>query len=110
MGMLGGLQALGRTPHTLYGAAGRFTRALSHRISAISKWVRYCQQSFALAVSALLVIDGQLTAGAMIAANVLQQASAGCWSTRCGPLSNGGWRKSRKQQNVMCKHQKPRAY
>ena len=39
-----------------------------------------------------------------------QQASAGCWSTRCGPLSNGGWRKSRKQQNViLCKHQKPRA-
>ena len=28
----------------------------------------------------------------------------------CAPLSNGGWRKSRKQQNViLCKYQKPRA-
>ena len=31
-----------------------------------------------------------------------------CIRDSCGPLSNGGWRKSRQQQNViLCKHQKP---
>ena len=45
--------------------------SLTHRITAVSKFIRYTQQSFALGVGALLVIDGQLTPGAMIAANVL---------------------------------------
>lgn len=47
------------------------SQALSHRLSAWSKWVRYSQQSLALGAGALLVIDGQLSPGAMIAANVL---------------------------------------
>lgn len=42
-----------------------------HRVMAFSKWLRYSAQSLSLGVGALLVIDGQLTAGAMIAANVL---------------------------------------
>lgn len=44
---------------------------LTHRVTAWSKSVRYAQQSLSLAVGALLVIDGQLSAGAMIAGNVL---------------------------------------
>lgn len=38
---------------------------------ALSKFTRQAQQSLILGLGALLVIDGQLTAGAMIAANVL---------------------------------------
>ena len=47
------------------------SQALSHRLTAWSKFLRYSQQSLALGAGALLVIDGQLSAGAMIAANVL---------------------------------------
>lgn len=46
-------------------------QALTHRISAWSKLIRYSQQSLALGIGALLVIDGQLSPGGMIAANVL---------------------------------------
>ena len=46
-------------------------QALTHRITAWSKFVRYAQQSLALGLGALLVIDGQLSPGGMIAANVL---------------------------------------
>ena len=46
-------------------------QALSHRITAWSKFIRYTQQSLALGIGALLVIDGQLSPGGMIAANVL---------------------------------------
>jgi len=47
------------------------SQAMGHKITAISKWVRYVQQSLALGAGALLVIDGQLSPGGMIAANVL---------------------------------------
>ena len=47
------------------------SQAMSHKITALSKWVRYVQQSLALGAGALLVIDGQLSPGGMIAANVL---------------------------------------
>lgn len=46
-------------------------QALTHRITAWSKFIRYTQQSLSLGAGALLVIDGQLSPGAMIAANVL---------------------------------------
>lgn len=71
MGMLAGLRERWAQRHAVYMARQGSAQALTHRISAISKWVRYCQQSFALAAGALLVIDGSLTAGGMIAANVL---------------------------------------
>lgn len=45
--------------------------ALSHRITAWSKFIRYTQQSLGLAAGALLVIDGQISPGEMIATNVL---------------------------------------
>lgn len=44
---------------------------LGQRLGAVSKFTRQAQQSLILGLGALLVIDGQLTAGAMIAANVL---------------------------------------
>lgn len=45
--------------------------AQGQRLAAISKFIRQAQQSLILGLGALLVIDGELTAGAMIAANVL---------------------------------------
>jgi ATP-binding cassette, subfamily C, bacterial exporter for protease/lipase len=44
---------------------------LSQAAAAGSKWLRYAHQSMGLAAGAYLVIQGELTAGAMIAANVL---------------------------------------
>ena len=46
-------------------------QGLTHRVTAWSKYVRYAQQTASLAVGAILVIHGELTPGAMIAANVL---------------------------------------
>ena len=71
MGMLGSLrqhwaQRHARTMHT-----NEQSQGAAHRISAVSKFVRYTQQSLSLGAGALLVIDGQLSPGAMIAANVL---------------------------------------
>ena len=44
---------------------------VASRVTAWSKFVRYSQQSLALGGGALLVIHGELSPGAMIAANVL---------------------------------------
>lgn len=44
---------------------------LTHRIHALSKFIRYAQQSLVLGAGALLVIHGELTAGAMVASNAL---------------------------------------
>lgn len=46
-------------------------QGLTHRITAWSKFVRYSQQTASLAVGAILVLQGELNPGAMIAANVL---------------------------------------
>jgi len=51
--------------------AGTASQGQTHRITAVSKFIRYTQQSLSLGAGALLVIDGQLSPGAMIAANVL---------------------------------------
>jgi ATP-binding cassette, subfamily C, bacterial exporter for protease/lipase len=58
-----------------------------HQQQAIAKFIRYCMQSLTLGAAALLVIDGQLSIGAMIAANVLMARSlqpldllVGSWS------------------------------
>ena len=71
MGMVGHLyrkwaernvRAMGATLHA---------QAVTGRVVAWSKFVRYTQQSLALGGGALLVIQGELSPGAMIAANVL---------------------------------------
>jgi ATP-binding cassette subfamily C exporter for protease/lipase len=46
-------------------------QAVAGRVVAWSKFIRYTQQSLALGGGALLVIQGELSPGAMIAANVL---------------------------------------
>jgi ATP-binding cassette subfamily C exporter for protease/lipase len=74
------LESMGMLPNLKDHWARRHAQALhkaeqaqgvTHRVTAISKFVRYTQQSLSLGAGALLVIDGQLTPGAMIAANVL---------------------------------------
>jgi len=71
MGMLGSLygrwQVKQRQALVLAGQAQQH----SGKISAISKFVRYTQQSMSLGVGAWLVIRGELSPGAMIAANVM---------------------------------------
>lgn len=71
MGMLGGLRQRWQERHSGYMGKHASSQGLTHRLTALSKFVRYLQQSLALAVGALLVIDGELSAGGMIAANVL---------------------------------------
>jgi ATP-binding cassette subfamily C exporter for protease/lipase len=71
MGMFGALRQHWSRRHTLTMHTNEQSQGAAHRISAISKFVRYTQQSLSLGAGALLVIDGQLSPGAMIAANVL---------------------------------------
>ncbi len=47
------------------------SQQLAHSLTSTSKFIRYLQQSLTLAVGAALVIRGELSPGAMIAANVL---------------------------------------
>lgn len=71
MGMLPALRARWQQRQRLALARHVTSQDITHRVSALSKFVRYTQQSLTLAAGALLVIDGQLSPGAMIAANVL---------------------------------------
>lgn len=71
MGMIGNLQRRWAQRHQVYLGQSAIAHHLTHRITAISKFIRYSQQSLALGAGALLVIDGQLSPGGMIAANVL---------------------------------------
>ena len=71
MGMVPNLLARWQSLHGQTLHAQGVAHEVSHRITAYSKFVRYCQQSLALGAGALLVIDGQLSPGAMIAANML---------------------------------------
>lgn len=71
MGMLPDLQARWAQRQAHYTAKNTTALSVAHRTTATAKFLRYTQQSLALGAGALLVIDGQLTPGAMIAANVL---------------------------------------
>lgn len=71
MGMSPQLQAKWHQRHDQQRRLSAQAASQVGRITAISKFIRYTQQSLALAAGALLVIDGQLSPGAMIAANVL---------------------------------------
>lgn len=71
MGMLGHLRRRWGRRHQAHLACQHAALGLAGRVVAFGKFVRYTQQSLALGVGALLVIDGQLSPGAMIAANVL---------------------------------------
>ncbi len=71
MGMVPNLQMRWTDRHRTHLAKSGAAQHLTHRITAISKFIRYTQQSLSLGAGALLVIDGQLSAGGMIAGNVL---------------------------------------
>ncbi len=43
----------------------------AHRVQAVMKWMQYTQQALMLSLGALLVMDGKISAGAMVAANSL---------------------------------------
>jgi ATP-binding cassette subfamily C exporter for protease/lipase len=94
MGMLGSLQTHWATRHADYMAKNAASLSVLHRTTAWSKLLRYSQQSLALGAGALLVIDGQLTPGAMIAANVLMSRAlapidqmVGMWRVLAGVRS-----------------------
>ncbi len=71
MGMLRNLQRRWLQRHDFAMQRSGQAQHVSHRITAISKFVRYSQQSLVLGAGALLVIQGELSPGGMIAANVL---------------------------------------
>ena len=71
MGMLENLRRRWMLRHTASQEQGSAAHALTHRVVAWSKFVRYTQQSLALGAGALLVINGEISPGAMIASNVL---------------------------------------
>ncbi len=71
MGMLGNLRKRWHRWHDVYLEQSAQAQHVSGRVLAVSKFIRYAQQSLSLAVGALLVIEGELTPGAMIAANLL---------------------------------------
>ena len=71
MGMISNLNNRWNTRHEASTLTNTSSQALTNRITSLSKFIRYSQQSLALGAGALLVIDGQLSPGAMIATNVL---------------------------------------
>ena len=71
MGMIGNLQKRWDQQYLAWLGKNALAQGMVHRVTAWSKFIRYSQQSLALGAGALLVIDGQLSPGAMIAANVL---------------------------------------
>lgn len=71
MGMVDGLyQRWQRLQHKALLQSGESQQRVG-MVSAISKFVRYTQQSFSLGAGAWLVIHGEISPGAMIAGNVL---------------------------------------
>ena len=71
MGMVDHLRRRWRQWQAAFLARSGESQAVTDRVAAWSKFVRYSQQSLSLGAGALLVIDGQLSAGAMIASNLL---------------------------------------
>jgi len=71
LGMTGNLQSRWRKKRAETLLAHGKSQALSHRVMGYSKFIRYTQQSLSLGAGAYLVILGELTPGAMIAANIL---------------------------------------
>lgn len=71
MGMVGNLQAAWTKRHESALHAASVAQGITHRMVALSKFIRYSQQSLVLGAGALLVINGDLSPGGMIAANVL---------------------------------------
>ena len=71
MGMLVNLRTHWLALHRAHQTKSAYTLNKQYRQQSITKFVRYCMQSLTLGAAALLVIKGEITAGSMIAANVL---------------------------------------
>jgi len=71
MGMVVHLIRRWRLRHNRSLALDSTAQSMLHQVTAVSKFVRYSQQSFALGMGGLLVIGGQISPGAMIASNLL---------------------------------------
>jgi ATP-binding cassette, subfamily C, bacterial exporter for protease/lipase len=71
MGMVDNLRRRWRETHDLSVEQNERAHQVTSRVAAWSKFIRYSQQSLALAAGALLVIDGSLSPGGMIASNLL---------------------------------------
>ena len=71
MGMGQNLYQQWQERQAIYKEKNETSLALNNRVAAWSKFIRYTQQSLVLAAGAILVIQGKMTPGAMIAANVL---------------------------------------
>ncbi|MBN1928504.1 MAG: type I secretion system permease/ATPase [Chlorobiaceae bacterium] len=71
MGMTGSLREQWLARHDEAMAFNSVTLRKQQRQQSFSKFVRYTMQSLTLGAGALMVINGEMTAGGMIAANVL---------------------------------------
>ncbi|MCX7169483.1 MAG: type I secretion system permease/ATPase [Proteobacteria bacterium] len=72
MGMLGDLRRLWQVRHQRYLGVNQSAQDLAARIQALTKFLRYTQNSLTLGFGAMLLIEGDLAStGAMIAANML---------------------------------------
>ncbi len=86
LGMTERLKQLWLNKHALSLTSHGHAQQLQHTVASVSKFIRYMQQSLTLAVGAILVMRGELSPGAMIAANILCSralapidAMAGSW-------------------------------
>ena len=71
MGMLDSLKARWKSLNGRQLAIGAVAHDRMERVQGLIKFVQYSQQSLTLAFGAFLVVEGQLTAGAMVAATML---------------------------------------
>jgi ATP-binding cassette, subfamily C, bacterial exporter for protease/lipase len=71
LGMLGNLRRQWLDVHEKHMASSADGAEITRRVQAVTKFVQYTQQSLILAVGAVLAVDGQISAGAMIACNAL---------------------------------------
>lgn len=71
LGMAAALRGHWRRRRALQRSLAEVQQDQLQRLGSLSRWLRQVQQSASLAVGAWLVIHGQLSPGAMIAANVL---------------------------------------
>ena len=86
LGMTARIQQAWLSKHAQSQTAHGIAQQLQHSVGSASKFIRYMQQSLTLAAGAVLVMRGELSPGAMIAANILCSralapidAMAGSW-------------------------------
>ena len=75
MGMVPRLKKLWMGRHEKYLLSNAVANVVEYKLHAFTKEISVFKQSLALCVGAILVIDGQLSLGAMIAANLLMGRS-----------------------------------